>query len=166
MLLLRKSQNADTKIYNEISGSKRFMKVGLALGLAPKTDLRSMTIGIFTFGQRTTAGTVRAIPPARDNRAFKGTEDATNRFRRISVPPLSLKYLLLTLVTKEIRVHDKAKAAKSQDEEDEIGKCRRQNSKQEDGRKRRETETKKIKKREKEEEKHKEGTTEKDFGGG
>ncbi|KYQ55867.1 hypothetical protein ALC60_05148, partial [Trachymyrmex zeteki] len=149
-----KCQSADTKIYNEISGRKRFMKVGLALGLAPKTGLRSMTIGIFTFGQRTTAGTVRAIPPARDNRAFKGTEDATNRFRRISVPSLSLKYLLLTLVTKEIRVHGKAKAEK------------RQNSKQENGRERGRTETKKIKKKEKEEKKHKERTTEKDFGGG
>ena len=92
-----KCHNTDTKIYNEIFDSKRFMKVELALGLAP-TGLRSMTIGISTFGQRTTTSMVRTIPPARDNRAFKGTEDATNRFRRISVPSLSLKYLLCYII--------------------------------------------------------------------
>lgn len=83
----------DTKIsttkYLVVSVSPR---VGLALGLAPKTGLRSMTIGIFTFDRRTIAGSVQAIP--RDYRAFKGT---TNRFRRtanLDSLAIDVKYLL------------------------------------------------------------------------
>jgi len=92
------SKNAEARIQRStINYLVAFYKSRASLGFDAKDRPEVIDHQNIHVRPRTTAGTIQAISRARDNRTFKGTEDATNWFRQMSIFFLCIEMSLKSL---------------------------------------------------------------------